>query len=680
MSVPTKERIGQAKSNIQESLNIDLTGNPFVDTGLAVISVLADLDDIQDLTLDIARKVHNDFSKRLANWNSKLKSFTMVFTNNSPLTNSSIKDNKERQKSYRKVVDLLLANIDKGTLAFHCESCGAPRSLDLNSICRQAYEERKSKAREQTKVAGRDWFPLTGSLGSDAQLLPSASRPVHLCAKCLFAVHYLPLGLILLDGRLAAFQSTSIEFWYELVRNIVNEYLGRIKAGDYEIIGAKEGSRAVTKRLIELFDRLKGSICFEGIQAGTMLQVWRFTNSGVAPAECEIEEIPNPSLEFLWSTVSYGLKQEVVNLVSNEGKKERTLFRCIVERQDYAGLYPRGKKQGASPKLFALYQTKVCGRSLKALKIAHTLANQMADELKPKDFQRIQREGPSLEVQTRNQLRRSMASLAYEGEFTYNDYLALFALHWDGLGDGWRLIGYYLNHLQDSGLFNDSSYPEPVPQKRVVIIRYYAACIFDNYVKERGETRFNTEVLNRMQRDEIGAIWLRRQFIRLAEVYSGFTYGAWEHLCKNDKGQLRVRELLFQMRLLWSEWIHASSHPATVIPNEVIGDSGLPVAVECCLKEAFTQYIKQRGLNRFGSDVLVPLRRQELGLAWFRRRLVHEGRRSSTSKPFTKDNWEDFLKDEEGRSYSRERLFQMHLVLANLYRVESNSKKEEEFS
>ncbi|HKG89022.1 MAG TPA: hypothetical protein VKA95_11905 [Nitrososphaeraceae archaeon] len=64
---------------------------------------------------------------------------------------------------------------------------------------------------------------LAGSIGNDAQALPSASRAPNLCAKCLFAVHYLPLGVILVNGKLAVFQSTSKNFWYALVNTIAIE-------------------------------------------------------------------------------------------------------------------------------------------------------------------------------------------------------------------------------------------------------------------------------------------------------------------------------------------------------------------------------------------------------------------------------------------------------------------------
>jgi len=87
---------------------MSLTGNPFVDTGLAVIAFRAGLDDVERLTVSDVQKVHGDGSD-LAGFNEKLHSFTMVFTKNSLLTNASIRDRTERLKMYKGVVNELPA-------------------------------------------------------------------------------------------------------------------------------------------------------------------------------------------------------------------------------------------------------------------------------------------------------------------------------------------------------------------------------------------------------------------------------------------------------------------------------------------------------------------------------------------------------------------------------------------
>lgn len=661
-----------------ENEQISLTGNPFVDTGLAVVAALANLDDVEDLSLDAMRRVYGNGSQ-LASWNSRLKSFSQIFGTNNPLFQNGYGYQKGKGPSslnlaiYCETLRAFLEAIPTTSTGYKCEACGSPTDFDFAQACISVVENHGKKAPED-KWVGRDWFPLAGSLGSDAQALPGASRPVHLCAQCLFAVHYLPLGLILLDGRLAAFQSTSVEFWYDLVRDIVTGDGGtksRVMAGLYETLGAKEGTRAVARRLLELFRKLLRARDDYNLPQGTALSVWRFTNSGASP-ECEIEEIPNPTLAFLLKAVRYGLHQEVESLISSEGKKERPFYRCIAEQRDYSGLYPRGKRLGVSPKLFALYQTEICARSPRVLEVARVFACQAAEGLKPKELKRLQREEAFLEQSVRAQFRSLMVSSAQKRQFTLDDYIGLFPLRDDISGisvhfDGWNLIRYYLHHLSGSEPFAETSTPQTASPEKLTTLRDYASRIFSDYIEERSRARFHSEVLSRMGRGESSVLWLGNQFTRLAERHAGFTYGAWKRLCKNDDGQLFVSELLFQMRLLWTEWMRTDGAPVTEAPESLNG-SGLPVAVETCLRETFSRYVVQRGLERFYRDVLVRLRRKEIGLAWFRRWIVRQEGKIPDAVTLSQEDWEELLKDDEGHPCSRERQFQMHLLMANLYR------------
>jgi CRISPR-associated protein Cst1 len=645
---------------------MSLTGNPFVDTGLAVIAFRAGLDDVERLTVSDVQKVHGDGSD-LAGFNEKLHSFTMVFTKNSLLTNASIRDRTERLKMYKGVVNELLAKIGQDEVSARCESCGGAKTLNFDWLCWSALAE--TTAKDQARFIGRDWFPLAGSMGSDAQALPAASRPVHLCAKCLFAVHYLPLGLILLGGRLAVFQSTSVEFWYELVREIVIERESRNQAGDYSNIGAKEGSRGFVERLLKLFERLQKARRFPDIPRAAALEAWRFTNSN--PPSCDIVEIPNKVLTFLWEAVGWNLRQEVTNLVSREGKKDRPFLHCVLEGQDYMGLYPRGNFAGVSPRLFTLYQTSICGRTPSALALAHTLAYEQTEKLKPKEIERFRRAEALSDASVRTQFRGTIARLISVGKFRLLDYLGLFPINEDAQGvmvsfEGWNLIRYWLHHIGEFACLRAQPSQPSLSSPKLAMLRYYAARIMQDCASEPGKDRFRSEVLNRIERGDIGVAWLRQQFLRLAENDLGFNYEAWKRLCCNNTGRIFGRELLFQMRLLWSEWLQDEGPPQVPCP-EFPNGSGLPNEVLERLKRVFSQNMEARGRARFHKTVLKRLRRKDFGLAWFRRCLTQNGRDSDASL-MSEVEWEDFLRDEDGRPYAQERLFQMHLLLANLFR------------
>ena len=630
-------------------MNIALSGNPFVDTGLGVIAALGRLDDVTVLTLEKVREVFGDGSQ-LAEWNSRLKTFTQVFGNNGPLFQTGYGYKKgvgpsERNLTiYRETLQALLDSIPVASKGSPCEGCGSRTDFDFARACGGVIEAAEAKVPGE-KWIGRDWFPLSGSLGSDAQALPVASRPAHVCPTCLFAVHYLPLALISLDGWPALFQSTSVEFWYELVRDLVTGDGGaesRVKLKQFDTPGTKEGSRAVSRRLMAFFERIQEASRLGDIGSGTTLLVWRFKNSGASP-DCQIDVIPNEALRFMWGAARSGLRKEVEHLIAGEDKRWG-LFRCVSERRDYPGLYPRGKHAGASPKLFALYQSEVCGTPARVLSIAYTLARQAAMELKVNELSRLQRAEVFRALAARNRFRRLMSELARQNDFTLADYLLLFPPNDDerGVGvrsDGWNIIRYYLHHVDDQDVSVGTPGVGRPDNERIEKVVYYAGRIFSVYVAERGVGRFESDVLQRAGMGHLGTTWLRRQFTRLAAEFSGFTYAAWEVLCLNDAGRSCLSELLFQMRLLWAEWLRNGTSPAEGIPA-IQNGSGLLKRVEEALAVVFTGYVQQRGVVRFHRDIIMRLQQRTIGLGWLRRQLVNRGGRRHEAT-MSESDWED---------------------------------------
>jgi CRISPR-associated protein Cst1 len=657
----------------------NFAGNPFVDTGLGVIAALARLEGMHDLTLDHMKAVYGN-GDRLAAWNSKLKTFTQIFGTNNPLFQTGYGFKKGKGPSdaniaiYKSTLKGFLSEIGKSEYGPRCWACGTPSSFDFAQVCKKAVKENRKELPDD-KWVGRDWFPLAGSLGSDAQALPAASQSAHICPRCLFAVHYLPMGVVLLNGRLAVFQSTSTEFWYDLIRDIVEQVGGQVQAGNYETLGKKEGSKALLVRLFGVFERLQNEKHRRGVPEGTALYVWRFSNSGASP-ECTIEEVPNPALLFLWDVVNMGLRREIEYLIESEGKNPRlSIFRCILEGRDYPNLYPQEKRVGASSKLFELYQTHICNHSVKCLQTAYKLAEEVSKKVGQEELKRLQRSEAFQEGANRNIFRSMMVQMAERDELTLEDYLNLFpvregeniAVAWDG----WNLIRFYLHHT------NEDDRPEGVTPTGIrpilTLIRYYAGTIYNHYVKERGRERFQREILGQLRLDKLGIQWLRNQFTQLAEVEDGFTYGHWSKLCKPEDRRFFVSELLFQMRLLWSQWVY-EGQTALNIPARQDGEStnGLPEQINALIEVVCTDYIDRKSLRRFHRDILLRLLRRELGLFWFKEKLTKHI--FEDVQPISEEEWEDFLVDDEGQSLRAERLFQLHLALANLYRVKKLSE------
>ena len=654
-----------------QNLHVSLTGNPFVDTGLAVVAALANLDNVEDLTYELVTQTYGD-GNRLSSWNSHLRSFSLVFGTNNPLLQASYGYEKGKGPSelnyaiYRSTLrNFLAAMVDESGPLLRCEACGILTRFDFAGACRAAEQESGHKAAKE-KWLGRNWFPLVGSMGSDAQALPAASRPVQLCGKCLFAVHYLPLGVVLLDGRLAVFQSTYIALWYELIRRVVNAMENRLSAGEYATLGGREGSRGLAALLLEGIERLQKRKRVSALPSATVVNVWTFLNS--SPTECGLEEISNSVLEFLWEAVRHGLNDEIDGLLTNVKKEDTTFLDSLARRQDYWGIYPHNRWKGASTKLFAFYQTRACKRVPRTLALAHALAIQYAVETKERDAERLKNDTFFSDASLRGHFRKLMIRFALDGKLTLTDYLDLFPPVPVGTGievrpDGWNILRYYLHHLDDCGPLQGQATLSRSMVSAAREVRYYAARIMQGYVKQSGKKR----LLNRITRSEVSLWWLKYQFACLAESHSGFTYEAWKRMLIDETGRLCTSEMMFQMRLLWSEWMRAGVIPQIQIP-EFPNGTGLPNEVARMLRWLYLRYTQQRGRGQFQKEVLIRLRQAELGLVWFRHRFIGLGREFKQPEFSLEIQWENFLRDEEGRLRSGERLFQMHLMLANLYR------------
>ena len=295
---------------------IELTGNPFVDAGLSVIAYRAGVASVQDLTTENIAYVFGD-GRELADCNSRLKSFTMIFTKNSLLTNASIRPTERRNEIYRGVLEALLESVGERTGEL-CECCGAPCAVDFTELVGRALA--KFDMSEKPRNVGRDWFPLAGTF-NDAQALPSGSRALKLCGVCLFAVHYLPQGVLLVNGRLACFSSTWEPLRHKEVVTVAEQIGLALQAGGpVATLGQKEGSRVLARYLLDVFQKMRLEEKFNDLPKGTALVMWRFTNSG-ASAELNVHEIPDVALRFLHTVIvetPHG--EELRRLLNSEGK------------------------------------------------------------------------------------------------------------------------------------------------------------------------------------------------------------------------------------------------------------------------------------------------------------------------------------------------------------------------
>jgi len=595
-------------------MEYQLTGNPFVDTGLLTLQAHASkrrgLKSALPLTHELVAEVMNDaegFGRWLAKANRQLNSFFMVCTNSAlsnPSTNKSLKDKKELGllaeedtgwKDYletlRRLQEELLEghNDDSPT----CESCGERPATNV------------------LKRVGRDFFPLAGSLGNDAQALPAASRAPRVCALCLIAIQWLPLGGILFNGKLACFQFTDPMLSQRFVEDTYRENLSRLATAKVkdkvQAYGSKQGATPAAQILVDRMRLLHEDIADYELPKDTTLNIWAFSNSGASP-DCEVFEIQNPALQFLWQAAKKHYT-EISELLKGEDPKRSAshLLSAIESGTDYGGFYPRKQIKNergvkpASPQLYELYQIRILKRAPSTLKAAQLLASLVFEQLaatEKKDKKALKSDQKFLEqlfkenprwgkdAQVRIELRKRIAKFAEAGRFTLEQYTRLFpaanvanAEHlslersqelWGKKGSavrvtnqGWDLFWFYLHHVANGTLNrNEQGSEQPTDTSEDLAmftnpkIQQFARDVFAMQLErrggkdqERGLKFIKSKILDEFARGLLPNSRLQDWFCLLAESNSGYEGEDWDAFCRDEQGRDSIGEVRFQIRL-----------------------------------------------------------------------------------------------------------------------------------
>lgn len=519
---------------------LQFTGNPFVDSGLAVMTHLTGRRDVSELTFTELKKLIGD-GGALARDNSRLKSFTMVFGTNGVLTQPAYKKAGQNELIYKAIVKRLLdAAEQEGSKGTPCELTGILTQFNFHGMCASALAEAGQKVPER-KWIGRDWVPLAGSLGNDAQALPAASRPLRVSATALLSLQYLPLGLFLHQGRLACYQCTYGPLMQQLTADVVEHNRIRMQGGNAEILGKGEGSSVLFEGLLRRFEKLQEAKADYHLPPNTTLFLWLFSNSGTG-ADCRVLEIPDLALHFLWDACREGYSSEIRRLVAGEPKDPRQqFFTAISERRDYSNLYPFKKWPGTSQEFYEFYQNRICGWRAKALVVARQLARlvgkcpdskRLKELRKPDAFSKIDSSG-------RNAVRGFIAD-----GLELSEYDALFPSQHHPIRvkrDGWNLIRFYLAQSK----IQETSLPDGTP---MTTTHPKIPLIAEEYFYRRGPKRVKN-LLDLLRRGKAGLPWLRDIFCEMAETHPEFELGEWDEFVCNEDGRPVPYELLFQIRL-----------------------------------------------------------------------------------------------------------------------------------
>jgi len=589
-------------------MNYQLTGNPFVDTGIfamqAHASKLHGNKQIDALTPALLTEVLGGgeaFGRWLAKANRHLNSFFMVVGTNSDLVNPSKNKKlyKTNQRGFLDEEDTGWQDYLKILKQLHGELSNPPD--EDAPICESCGERPATNV--LTRV-GRDFFPLAGSLGNDAQALPAASRAPRVCALCLIAIQWVPLGAIMFNGRLACFQFTEPLLTQYFVEDTYRETRARLDLASIDkkvlVPGSQEGATPAARLLIDRMRRLQADHEEMELPPGVTLNIWAFSNTGASP-DCEVIEIHHPALQFLWESAR-DHHTEIFDLLNREDSKKPTthLLSAIGRGVDYSGFYPRkgskseAKAQLVSPQLYELYQIRILARPRTALEAAKRLATLIharlsaGDKKEQKLLTQILKENPRWvkDKVVRVTLRRFIAAFAEDGRFTLELYAHLFpAANLEQLQDatleaaqalwrepgaavratsqGWDLFWFYLHHaangtlaVSPQGAIEGTNTNEDLVMFTNPKIKQFAQDVFAAQLerrggadRKRGLVYIKRNIVDAFGRGKITVGTLRNWFSQLAEIRPDYTNEDWDALCRDEQGRDAMSELRFQMRL-----------------------------------------------------------------------------------------------------------------------------------
>nr|WP_321485503.1 hypothetical protein [uncultured Draconibacterium sp.] len=307
------------------------TGNAMLNNALMTIESIAELNNVVEITPQILSYYFDKLN--LYSLNDRFKSYTMLFTKNCLLKT----DKTMGKVVYKKVIQYLLNNFSNEG-KYVCEITGMHFDKTFNDLYREALKSAGLKEKEianKDTTINRGWFPLIGSLGSDAQALPQAKYVVQIHPICIPIMQFLPLSSLLYKRRLLLIDSSNFQFTKELIRENTQLIKKQIEltAENKSIENIKFGKGHYLLQAIEVLKRKE----FENDYSD--LNLWSFSNSGIG-ASCEIERVPNILIKKLILLARNPIiNNELKNILRSGGLAE-TFLKALENNSEWHRLYP----------------------------------------------------------------------------------------------------------------------------------------------------------------------------------------------------------------------------------------------------------------------------------------------------------------------------------------------------
>ncbi len=704
------------------------TGNPFVDTGLAVLVARSGKRTLSEVTKNDLNKVfkNNDW---VGDTNRKLKAYSSVIING-PLTQNAystattrknalsklkslekqkdkldeqlkeeIKDTKKAKlqtrlkelradievlqgkisspsnwniKYYRIFIDSLIqeVNSDTGTKEI-CEVTGLQSTNVFNSIGAILSDKLSLTSDEKKKLLkkrfelGRDWFPLAGSLGNDAQALPAGSRSPHISSLALLMAQLLPLGVIAIsrnvNGKMKSYlvclQFNVPEVNELIVKGIYEKVIAKVgfasEKNKLKTIGTEKGSKSLALFLLNKFRELKDHKEFHNL-GHLHLNVWFFSNFGTS-ADCDYFEIPNSSLRFL-QTAAQQYYDEIKEMLV-QTRYRYSLLEAIERNADYEPLYPYEGSKGLTldlkQRVSQLLKSDFVEEDPEKLLEPEVEGTKEQDSEKDQKSKKKKRKQESLIAQLEKKQKSVKRDESLRNQ--YDDLIREIRLVQSRPASKDLFKFYQINVVQ-------------VNPVALSVAERIALFLKQNLSGEKGQ-----KLLAEMKQNNFKISAAKTYLVQMA-MEGKLTLD--EYTC------LFPMETMMPLRVSnkgWKKYIWFYLNHDSPSDNQTTTIGGTEMfthpKIKVFAKDYFDYFMeKQKGsLRKFELYVLEPFER---GQVTSRKMQEWYCELAKAKEGYTCDDWDDLCKDENGNDEIYEVRFQMRLHFINLYREFKSNKSQ----
>lgn len=354
------------------------TGNAMLNNALMTIEALGQLKNVSAINPKVLKELY--ISVGLKEINKRLKSYTMIFSQNNPLVNHAKKANNAGENTYHHLLNAIIDGYEqdgdkiceisglrfkKTFEEFYKEEIDRQKTILIKNITDKKQLNKELKNIDNTDTSlNRTWFPLIGGLGSDAQALPQARFTVQIHPICIVILQFLPLSALLYKGGILLIDSSNFDLTRDMIRDNVQTLAEKI-----QLVSASEpieNIRDFSKGdyLLKALDILKNKEEYE--ETYSDLNMWSFSNSGTG-ASCEIDRVPNALIRKLQRMLKNPtISTELKGILSGNENSNRFL-EALDSNKDWYLLYPNvfgiGKKKvdykGCSPEFLEAYYLEI---------------------------------------------------------------------------------------------------------------------------------------------------------------------------------------------------------------------------------------------------------------------------------------------------------------------------------